>query len=326
MKDIIPAIAKEELEKELNEKTFVRKTNKGSNEIYTFTHKTAPNLMREVGRLREITFRKAGGGTGKEIDIDSFDTAEKPYNQLIVWDPKSKEIIGGYRYIKGTNSTCDENGRLKLATSNLFKFSDKFLSEYMPVTIELGRSFVQPDYQSILKGRKSLYALDNLWDGLGALIVENPDVKYFFGKVTMYPSYNTEARNAILFFINKYFSDKQGLISPITPLETDADEEKLKSIFDKENYKDDYKILSKMVRNLGENIPPLINAYINLSNSMVSFGTAINNHFGNVEETAIMINIADINDNKKERHIYTYLKFLNINFPTRKLNFFKKKK
>jgi len=325
MKDIIPAIAKEELEKELNEKTFVRKTNKGSNEIYSFTHKTAPNLMKEVGRLREITFRNAGGGTGKETDIDSFDIAEKPYHQLIVWDPKSKEIIGGYRYIKGSETTTDENGKFLLATSNLFNFSDKFLTEYLSSTIELGRSFVQPDYQSILKGRKSLYALDNLWDGLGALIVENPNIKYFFGKVTMYPSFNKEARNAILFFLKKYFNDKENLIKPIFPLKTESDNDALASLFNSINYKDNYKALSKKVRNLGENIPPLINAYINLSTTMRTFGTAINGKFGNVEETAIMINIEDINDNKRERHIYTYLNFLKLHFPKRKLNFLKKK-
>ena len=326
MKEIIPPVPREELEKELTEERFVRKTNKGSNEIYCFTHRDSPNLMKEVGRLREITFRKAGGGTGKEIDIDKFDIDEKPYHQLIVWDPKAKEILGGYRYILCSEAPIDENGETYLATSRLFNFSDDFKKNYMPHMIELGRSFVQPEYQSIRKGRKSLYALDNLWDGLGALIVDYPEIKYFFGKVTMYPHFNRDARNHILYFMNTMFSDPDKLAWPTTPLQTKMDEEQLKKDFCGENFDENYKILSQNVRKNGENIPPLINAYMGLSPTMKCFGTAVNTHFGDVEETGIMITIADVYENKKDRHISSYLSFLNIKLPKKpNLNIFKKK-
>jgi hypothetical protein len=326
MKEIIPPVPRKELEKELTEERFIRKTNKGSNEIYCFTHHDSPNLMKEVGRLREITFRKAGGGTGKEIDIDDFDTDENPYHQLIVWDPKSKEILGGYRYILCSEAPLDENGETYLATSRLFNFSDNFKKNYMPHMIELGRSFVQPEYQSIKKGRKSLYALDNLWDGLGALIVDHPQIKYFFGKVTMYPHYNSDARDHILYFMNKMFTDTDQLAWPTTPLQSNIDERKMESTFTGKDYNENYKILSHFVRKKGENVPPLINAYMSLSPSMKCFGTAINSHFGDVEETGIMITIDDVYENKKDRHISSYLSFLNIKLPKKPhLNIFKKK-
>lgn len=325
MKDIIPPVGKELLEKELTEDRFVRKTNKGSNEIYCFTHHDSPNLMREVGRLREITFRKAGGGTGKETDIDHYDLDEKPYHQLIVWDPSAKEILGGYRYIICKDAHTDEQGNSLLATSRLFDFSDKFKSQYIPKMIELGRSFVQPEYQSILKGRKSLYALDNLWDGLGALIVEYPEVKYFFGKVTMYPHFNTEARNHILYFMNRMFNDPDKLAWPLNPLKTDADTAAMDATYNGVDFKENYKILSRIVRENGANIPPLINAYMGLSSSMRSFGTAVNTHFGDVEETSIMITIEDVYENKVERHISSYLNFLKIRLPRTNFHLFKKR-
>ncbi|MCT4603174.1 MAG: GNAT family N-acetyltransferase [Marinifilum sp.] len=325
MKEIIPPVPREELEKELTEERFVRKTNKGSNEIYSFTHHDSPNLMREVGRLREITFRKAGGGTGKEIDIDKFDIDEKPYHQLIVWDPSAKEILGGYRYIICKEAHTNEHGDFLLATSRLFDFSDEFKTQYIPNMIELGRSFVQPEYQSILKGRKSLYALDNLWDGLGALIVEYPEIKYFFGKVTMYPHFNKEARNHILYFMNRMFNDPDKLAWPLNPLKTDTDTLAMDATYNGVDFKENYKILSRIVRENGANIPPLINAYMGLSPSMRSFGTAVNTHFGDVEETGIMITIEDVYENKVERHISSYLNFLKIRLPRTKFHLFKKK-
>jgi hypothetical protein len=305
MKAVIHPISKEEIKKELTPERFVRKTNKGSNEIYCFTAKDSPLLMREVGRLREITFRSAGGGTGEEVDIDKFDTAEIPYHQLIVWDPKEEQILGGYRYFIG--KMINENQESHLATERLFSFSNDFNNNYLPKTIELGRSFVQPAYQSIRMGRKSLYALDNLWDGLGALTVNHPDIEYFFGKVTMYTSFNIDARNYILYFMKLYFNDPDNLISPINPISINLDKEEVENIFTGKNYKEDYKILSKLVREKGENIPPLVNAYMSLSPTMRTFGTSINEHFGGVEETAILIKLSDIYEAKKARHISTYI-------------------
>ncbi|GET33125.1 hemolysin A [Prolixibacter bellariivorans] len=311
MKEIIPPVPRELIESELTEDKFQRKTNKAGNEIYIFTYHEAPNTMKEIGRLRELTFRKAGGGTGKEIDIDDYDTCENnPYKQLIVWDPIRKEILGGYRYIHCSGLPRDENGEVQLATARLFRFSEKFIDEYLPHVIELGRSFVQPEYQSSKAGAKGLFALDNLWDGLGALTVDHPEIKYFFGKVTMYTHFNTEARNLILHFFETYFSDPDELVRPKNPMPTHRNIEKLNALFEGKEYQEAYKILSQEVRNYGENIPPLINAYMNISPSMRTFGTIVNDHFGDVEETGIMINIDEMYDAKIDRHVSTYLEEL----------------
>ena len=235
--EIIQPIDKEVLKRELTPELQLRMTNKSHNEIYVITAHNAPNVMKEIGRLREIAFREAGGGTGKAMDIDEFDTCENCYKQLIVWNPEAEEIIGGYRYLEGTDWEMDEKGQPKLATSHMFHFSEKFLKEYMPYTIELGRSFVSLPYQSSRMGAKSLFALDNLWDGLGALTVIKPNVRYFFGKFTMYPSYIRRGRDMILYFLHKHFADKENLIVPMKPLEIEADPKELEQLFCEKEFK-----------------------------------------------------------------------------------------
>lgn len=307
MEPIIQAIHRKVLEKELTENRFIRMTNKADNELYVIDAHDSPNLMQEIGRLRELTFRAAGGGTGKPVDIDNFDTMEDPYRQLIVWDPDKEEILGGYRFqLCNKDKSREECSRASLATEKLFTFSDKFRNEYLPDLIELGRSFVQPAYQSTSRQSKGLYALDNLWDGLGALIIDNPSKQFFFGKVTMYPNYNKRARNLLLYFLEKHFLDNENLVTPIKPLETDIDRKEMKEIFTGRSFLEDYKILSQKVRAFGENIPPLINAYMNLSPSLRTFGTVINPLFGEVEETAILITINDLYKQKVERHVASY--------------------
>lgn len=312
MEEIIAPIDRELLKAELTPERFLRRTNKADNEIYIFNCFEAPNAMKEVGRLREEAFRHAGGGTGKALDIDEFDLMDEPYMQLIVWNPEEEKILGGYRYLDGTKVKYYPNGQPKLATSHLFHFSENFLTNYLPQTIELARSFVALEYQFTTAGMKGLFALDNLWDGLGALIVENKHIKYFFGKVTMYPDYHSTARNMILYFINKYFKDHEQLVTPITPLQTNTDEKEMERLFIGNSFKDDYKILNSEVRKLGFNIPPLVNAYMGLSPTMKMFGTAINDEFGNVEESGILIAVDEIWKEKRDRHIESYINDLRI--------------
>jgi hypothetical protein len=307
MKNIVSPLPKEQVIAELTPDKLLRKTNKGGNEIYVISHHDSPAIMHEIGRLRELTFRDAGGGTGKETDIDQFDVANYPYKQLIVWDPDAREILGGYRYMLCTNVPVDQNGEVQMATSELFHLSKKFAEEYLPHTLELGRSFVQPDYQSSKAGAKALFALDNLWDGLGALTVDHSEIQYFFGKVTMYQHFHNEARNLIQYFFKKYFRDKEGLVYPKKPVEFDYDENEMKSVFTGQDYRENYKILVQRVRQYGENVPPLINAYMNISPSMKTFGTAVNETFGNVLETGIIVTIKDIYQVKYDRHIETYI-------------------
>lgn len=307
MQPIIDPVPVEELEAELRSGCeFLRQANKGGNVIYVADGRRAPSVMREIGRLREIAFRSAGGGTGKDCDIDEFDLMEPPCRQLIVWDPENRMILGGYRYIIGRDIKVDGDGRPRIATSHMFEFSPRFIKEFLPATIELGRSFVRLEYQSSKAGAKALYVLDNLWDGLGALTVVHPEIKYLFGKVTMYPSYPVECRNMLLYFLNKHFPDPDRLVWPSEPLDTHSDPEELARMFPGGSFKDDYRILNKAIRDHGYNIPPLVNAYMSLSPTMRMFGTAINDEFGDVEESGIFFAISEIFEEKKQRHIGTY--------------------
>lgn len=303
---IINPIPAELIEAELTPERFLRDSNKGGTELYVLDGREAPNVMREIGRLREIAFRGAGGGTGKDCDIDQFDQMDPPCMQLVVWDPETRQILGGYRFITGDNIKINSDGRPRIATSHMFDFSEEFVRDYLPQTIELGRSFVRVGYQSTVMNRKAIYVLDNLWDGLGALTVVYPKMKYLFGKVTMYPSYSKEGRNLILYFLHKHFPDRDALVRPTTALELNMDEERMSKIFTGTDFKSDYKILNNHVRALGYNIPPLVNAYMSLSPTMRVFGTAINDEFGNVEETGIFMAISEILAEKKDRHISTF--------------------
>lgn len=308
MKPIAPRVSRQKLLDELTPERYLRDTNYSHNQIYTFTARQCPNLMQEIGRLREISFREAGGGIGEPVDIDHFDTSSNPYYQLIVWDPKEEEILGGYRYFVCSKLDCAEKAEEHLATSHLFRFTPQFRQEYMPYTIELGRSFVQPLYQSTRLLRKGMYALDNLWDGLGAICLQHDQARYYFGKVTMYTDYDHHGRDLILSFLNKYFPDPDNLVIPIKPLIGKERLEEIASVFKSGNYDEDYKILSREIRSRGLRIPPLINSYMNLSPTMKTFGTAVNDEFGMVEETGILITISDIYEEKIHRHFVSYIR------------------
>ena len=305
--EIIQPIDKELLKSELTPDKQLRLTNKSNNQIYVVTAHNAPNVLKEIGRLREIVFREAGGGTGKALDLDEFDVCDNCYKQLIVWNPEAEEIIGGYRYLLGTDWEYDQQGQPILATSHMFHFSERFIKEYAHKTVELGRSFVSLPYQSSRMGAKSLFALDNLWDGLGAITVIRPDIRYYFGKMTMYPSYIRKGRDMILYFLKKYFDDKEKLIIPMKPLVIETDQTELEQLFCENSFREDYRILNREIRKLGYNIPPLVNAYMSLSPTMKLFGTAINYGFGDVEETGILISIDEIFEEKKKRHIDSFI-------------------
>ena len=307
MEEIIAPIDKELIKAELTKEAFLRYTNNGNNEVYLVNYHTAPNIMQEIGRLREVTFRGAGGGTGLALDIDENDTCEHNYDQLIAWNPEDEEIIAGYRVIR-CDQAVDAEGNIHLSTSHYFEFSEEFNKDYLPYTIELGRSWVQPKYQPSIDNRKGIFSLDNLWDGLSAFVIINPDIKYLFGKVTMYPHFNEVARDLLIYFMECYFPDKNKLVKPHANLNLGykTDITPFLGIFEGLEYKEGYKVLNKHVRELGENIPPLINSYMNLSPTMMTFGTALNDEFGEVEETGILITLGDIYPAKKERHFSTF--------------------
>ncbi|PWH86267.1 GNAT family N-acetyltransferase [Brumimicrobium oceani] len=305
---IIDPVDRELIKSELTKERFGRVTRKGDNEIYIVNHHNSPNTMREIGRLRELSFRSAGGGTKKSIDIDQYDTCTNCYQQMIVWCPEDEEIIGGLRFINCADILTDNLEEfIPMSTSHYFTFSKQFKTEYLPTAIELGRSWVQPMYQPSVNPRKGLFALDNLWDGLGVLTVVYPQLEYFFGKVTMYPDYHEESRDFLLFFLQKYFPDKDGLATSMYPLKQSYDEDKFEALLAGKDFKEGFKVLTQFVRENGENVPPLMNIYMHLSPTMRSFGTAVNPDFGGVEETGIVVKIADIYEDKKERHIMPIL-------------------
>jgi len=314
MQDIIPPVSRELIRAELTEDKFLRNTSKLNNQLYLVNYHNAPNVTREVGRLRELAFRTAGGGTGKEIDLDAYDTSDKPFQQLVLWDPEDQEIIAGYRLIMCKNAPRLEDGRIESATAKLFDLSEKFYQNYLPNTVELGRSFVQPKYQRGAS-RKGLFSMDNLWDGLGAVLVLNPDLKYMFGKVTMYPNYDKEARNLLLSFLRFFFPDPEELARPKVEYIQPEELAPFMQDWAGKTFKEAYPQLNRRIRERGENIPPLINTYMNISSTMKTFGTALNESFGTVEETGILVTVDDIFESRKSRHIDTYHEYNNFKGP-----------
>lgn len=308
METIIDPVDLSLLKAELTPDKKLCDTHKGGNVIYVVTGHDSPNVLREIGRLREVAFRQAGGSSGLALDLDEFDTMEVPYGQIVVWDPDAEAILGGYRYILGPDVAMKADGQPHLATSHMFHFSDEFVSDYLPHTIELGRSFVAPEYQSSKAGAKALFALDNLWDGITAIIMRHPQIMYLFGKMTMYPSYDKSGRDLILHFLWKHFPDQDELVRPINPVLPQVDGRLLDLILDADDFKSDYRNLKTAVRKLGTNIPPLVNSYMNTSPTMKMFGTAVNDEFSDVEETGILVCFNEMYEEKKDRHINAFLR------------------
>lgn len=317
---IIPPVDRELIKKELKQKHFLRKTNRGNKEIYITTAHLSPNIMREIGRLRELSYATDGGGTGHEVDIDEYDNLPDPYccKQLFVWSPEDEEIIGGYRFIHGTNMMRRADGSIATPTAQHFQLSEQFINDYLPYTVELGRAFVQPKYQPSQNLSKGIYSLDNLWDGLGTLALEIPETLYFLGKVTIYNDMDRLARDMILYFYQKYFPDRDGLIWPYEPLKIENDYNELVRLFNGRNYKEDYQILQRAVRARGCTVPALVSAYMNLSPSMRYFGACFDHGLPLTSDIGILITISDINDEKRSRHMETFLK-RNPKFDSRRL-------
>ena len=305
MEQIIDPVEPALLIKEL-EGHLLRPSNKANNLIYDITAHECPNVMREIGRLREISYRDGGGATGKAADIDDMDTMEKPYHQLIVWDPDNQQIIGGYRYLMGRDAEI-RNGQPYITSSFLFHYSERFIRDYLPNTIEFGRAFVQPMYQKREMGVKALFALDNIWDGIGAIMHNNPHLRWMIGKVTLYPTYNPVARELIYTYLNRYHRGEAGLFEPykpmpVVPMENDP--------FTGDDPQENYHILQLAIRKEGTVIPAMFSAYLNITNELQYFGTTIEESFSNVYDSGIMVDLETVYPEKKERYINPYIQWL----------------
>ena len=310
--EIIAPVDKELLKAELTEDRFLRETNHAGNRLYIVDNSCAPNVLREIGRLREIAFRAGGGGTGKMMDLDKFDLdAAFKFKQLVLWDPEAECIIGGYRYVLCDDVMYDAKGQPILPSAHLFRFTRRFLRGSFQRTIELSRSFIRPEYQSAVQGMKSLYSLDNLFDGLGGLIrLYEGRMDYFFGKATIYPSFPEAALQMLLYFLRKHFgtweTDLRGhidrMVIPKHPVRIKLSR-KYGNVFTEKDFREDYKILKREIQHLGVNIPPLVNTYMNLSPTMKSFGAGINDEFGDVIEAGILIKFDEMHPEKTRRHL-----------------------
>ena len=310
MQPIIPHVETKILLQEL-EGHLLRPSNKANNLIYDITAHECPNVMREIARLREISYRDGGGATGLEMDIDDMDTMPRPYHQLIVWDPVNQQIIGGYRYLLGSDAELRPNelGEMQpyITSAHLFHYSERFIREYLPNTIEFGRAFVQPMYQKREMGVKALFALDNIWDGIGAIMHNNPQLRWMIGKVTIYPDYNATARELIYNYLERFHKGEKGLFEPynLLPLQ------QIETPFTGTDPQENYHILQHAVREQGTVIPPMFSAYLNITNELQFFGNAVNDELSNVFETGIMVDLDTVYQEKKERYITPYIKWIN---------------
>lgn len=287
--EVINPVPREIILEELCKTNFIRTSNRGSFNIHTFNSKDSPLLMEEVGRLREITFRNIGGGTGEKFDIDEFDDK---FEQIILWDSINEEIVGGYRIqLMKTlfESSEDKENFSPLAT--YFNLSPRFMKKYLPYSVELGRAFIQPMYQ------RSVFALESLFNGLGLWISKQNDgfvswknpATFLVGKITLYPKFGN--LDPIYHFIDKYFlAKKPDLIKPKGKYGVVRPYEKLSpDVIFEDDFKKDFNMIVKRF-----NAPILIGQYGKLSPSMQCFGTIENSDFGDTEETAMMIKIPNI--------------------------------
>lgn len=304
MQPIIPPVETALLMSEL-EGHLLRPSNKADNLIYDITAHECPNVMREIARLREISYREGGGSTGNEMDMDDMDTMTRPYHQLIVWDPENRQIVGGYRYLLGSEAEI-RDGQPYITSAHLFHYSERFIREFLPYSVEFGRAFVQPMYQKREMGVKALFALDNIWDGIGALLYNHPEIRYLFGKVTIYPDYNSTARELIYNYLDRFHRGDRTLFAPYH-------EEKVQTIptpFEGDDLDQNYHLLQHAVREQGTVIPPMFTAYLNITDHLMFMGNAINDELSNVYETGIMVSMDTVYAEKKERYMAPYEQWL----------------
>lgn len=301
MKEIIQPIDRDLLVAELS-KQSMKTTKRLENSIYFISATDCPYLMLEIGRLREVTFRAAGGGTGKEVDIDEYDYH---FSHIVLWDSNDQEIIGSYR--AALMKELKTGQKIYSPNAQLFNFSKKFISDYLPYTIELGRSFVQPKYQPRVDNKNGIFSLFNLFSGLECLIDMHSDMKYFFGKFTMYSHYDVRARNLLLNYLKRKFPDPDKLVRPKKKVKLHLGYVRknlflLQTIFNQKSFKEEKKLLEVYLKQYGEYIQPLVDIYMGLSPTMRVFGGVHYEEFGNVDETGILISIQDIHPEIIDRY------------------------
>ena len=262
--------------------------------IYLYQHQQSSAIMREIGRLRELSFRAVGEGSGLRRDIDRFDSH---YQHLILWDKEDLEIVGAYR-LADTAKILAEHGKEGLYTASLFQFSDK-MQPYLAQGLELGRSFVQPRYW----GKRSL---DYLWYGIGAYLRQNPQVRYLFGGVSLSNTYPKAARDLMVYFYTLYFNDDQHTAISNSPYDLPPTVlQALQANFSGNNYAEDFVQLKHLLANMGVSIPTLYKQYSELCEpggvKFLAFGT--DPDFADCIDGLVLVDIHQIKAQKRARYL-----------------------
>lgn len=219
--------------------------------IYLYQHQYDSVLMREIGRLREMTFRAVNEGTGLRRDTDPYD---QYYDHLVLWDEDALEVVGSYRLVIARRALNQTENYPALYTQTLFDYSTS-AEDIFDQGIELGRSFVQPNYW----GKRSL---DYLWYGIGAYLRKHPEVRYLFGPVSISDSYPSSAKDLLVSFYSMYFSDPKQMVEAKNPYCYSGPQVfSLTDMFSGENYQEDFIALKQALAELGVTVPTLYKQY-----------------------------------------------------------------
>lgn len=279
------------LKQELKKGKLLGETKDGK-KIFLFDYIKDSALIREIGRLREFTFRKVGEGSGEKRDNDKYD---KIYRHLILWDDEKLEIVGAYR-IGETNSIL-ETGK-ELYTESLFHYKKEH-KESLVDAIELGRSFVQPAFW----GSR---ALDYLWQGIGAYLKHNPHIKTMFGPVSIPANFSSSAKETLVYFYTRYYGSTKSDVTSKNPFTISRNRQKeLEEIFTGENYKENFTILRDQLTQMNASVPTLYKQYSELceDGGVVFSDFGIDPEFGNCIDGFIIVDVRKIKEIKRKRYI-----------------------
>jgi len=293
-RNIILPVNRKKIKKELQLAKILGSTIDGKKILLT-DFAGSPEVVKEIARLRELTFRKVGEGTGKKLDIDEYD---KHYKHLVLWDEDELEIVGAYR-IGICGEILKSYGTQGLYTSSLFNFSGEFVKKYLPDAIELGRSFIQKKYWNT-------NALDYLWQGIGAFLKFNSNTKYMIGPVSISNHYPDEAKQMLIYFYKKWFDNPNNLVKAKSPFTISSKNlVECISLLNSNERKEDFRKLKVLIKNYGFTVPPLYKHYTDLCEpggvQFLDFG--IDKDFENCIDGFIVVEIDKIKEAKKSRYI-----------------------
>jgi putative hemolysin len=297
VENIIHPVNRKKIRDELKESELIGATQDGK-QIYLFDYQPNSAVIREIGRLRELSFRQVQEGTGKSIDIDDYD---RYYRHLVLWDDNDLEIVGTYRIGEGARILA-QHGVEGFYTHSLFQLQGGMVS-YLEKSIELGRSFIQPRYW----GKRSL---DYLWFGIGAYLKKHPEIEYMLGPVTLSASYPEDAKREIVSFYNTLFGYHQELVNPRLPYRYQASDryEDYRQVDSESGYKAAYGQLKSYLDTLGVRVPTLFKQYVEVCEpgGCEFLGFNVDPDFSNCIDAMILVHVDAVLPKKRERYIESH--------------------